>query len=54
MTATVEDSILFSAVAFEKALDLLIKINIEHIQTAKETEREFLKNWRPIEKRDLT
>jgi sugar-specific transcriptional regulator TrmB len=53
VTATVESSVLFSAVEFGKALELLIKINIEHIQTAKE-EREFLKIWRPIGKRDLT
>lgn len=53
VTATVEQSALFSAVTFEKALDLLIKVNIEHAQIIKETRKEVLKNWRSIEKPDI-
>ncbi len=54
VTATLEQSALFSAVAFERALDLLIRVNIEHAQIIKETKKEILKNWQTMEKRDPT
>lgn len=54
VTATVEKSALFSAVAFERVLELLVKANIEQAQAIKETKEELLINWRSMTKRDDT
>jgi sugar-specific transcriptional regulator TrmB len=54
VTATVEKSALFSAVAFEKVLDLLVKVNIEQAQAIKETKNELLTSWRSMSERDDT
>jgi sugar-specific transcriptional regulator TrmB len=37
---------LFSAVAFEKVLELLIEIKVEQAKTIKETKKEMLDSWR--------
>jgi sugar-specific transcriptional regulator TrmB len=54
VTATVEKSALFSAVAFERVLELLVKANIEQAQSIKETKEDILANWRSMAKRDDT
>lgn len=54
VTATVEKSALFSAVAFERVLDLLVKVNIEQAQAIKETKNELLTSWRSMSERDDT
>jgi sugar-specific transcriptional regulator TrmB len=54
VTTTVEKSALFSAVAFERVLDLLVKVNIEQAQAMKETKNELLTNWRSMSERDDT
>jgi sugar-specific transcriptional regulator TrmB len=54
ITATVEKSALFSAVAFERVLELLVKANIEQAQSIKETKEDILASWRSMAKRDDT
>jgi len=54
VTATVEKSALFSAVAFERVLDLLVKVNIEQAQAIKETKEEILDSWRSMSEREDT
>jgi sugar-specific transcriptional regulator TrmB len=54
VTATVEKSALFSAVAFERVLELLVKANIEQAQSIKETKEDILASWRSMAKRDDT
>jgi sugar-specific transcriptional regulator TrmB len=54
VTATVEKSALFSAVAFERVLDLLVNANIEQAQAINETKDELLTRWRSVTKRDDT
>jgi sugar-specific transcriptional regulator TrmB len=54
VTATVEESALFSAVAFERVLDLLVKVNIEQAKAVKETKNELLTSWRSMSERDDT
>ncbi len=51
VTASVEKSALFSAVAFERVLDLLVKANIEQAQAISETKEELLTRWRSVTKR---
>jgi len=45
VTATVKKSTLFSAVSFERALDILVKANIEQAQAISETRQEILSDW---------
>lgn len=52
VTASPEHPALFSAVAFEKALDLLIEANMEQAKAIKETKEELLSSWRSMTKRD--
>lgn len=54
VTATVEKSALFSAVAFERVIDLFIKVNIEKAYAIRETKEELLASWRKITARDDT
>ena len=54
VTATVEKSALFSAVAFERVLDLLVKVNIEQAKAVEETKNELLTSWRSMSERDDT
>lgn len=37
---------LFSALAFEELLDLLLKLNTEKVKTIKETKGELINSWR--------
>ncbi len=46
VTATIEQSALFSAVAFEKILELIVKANIEQAVAIKKTKQELLAGWR--------
>jgi sugar-specific transcriptional regulator TrmB len=48
VTASLERPVLFSAVAFEKVLELLIKIKVEQAKAIKETEKELVDSWRSI------
>jgi sugar-specific transcriptional regulator TrmB len=54
VTASPERPALFSAVAFEKALDLLVEANMEQAKAIKETKEELLSSWRNMTKRDNT
>jgi sugar-specific transcriptional regulator TrmB len=54
VTASLERPVLFSAVAFEKVVELLIKIKVEQAKAIEETREELLSNWRDITKRDNT
>ncbi len=46
--ATRERSDLFSAVSFERVLDLLVKVNFEQARAIKETKEELLDSWRTM------
>jgi sugar-specific transcriptional regulator TrmB len=52
--ASPEHPALFSAVAFEKLLDLLVEANMEQAKAIKETKEELLSSWRSMTKRDKT
>lgn len=54
VTASPEPQLLFSALAFEKALELLVKANFEQAKAIKETKEELLSSWRDKAKRDNT
>ena len=54
VTASLEHPALFSAVAFEKALDLLLEANMEQAKAIKETKEELLLSWRSMTKQDKT
>ena len=54
VTANFEHPALFSAVAFERALDLLVEANVEQAKAIEETREALLSNWRDITKRDNT
>lgn len=54
VTASLERPALFSAVAFERALDLLVEANMEQAKAIEETREELLSSWRDITKRDNT
>jgi len=54
VTSSIEESALFSAVAFERVLDLLIKANIEQACAIRETKEEILASWRTSLKREDT
>lgn len=52
VTVSPEHPALFSAVAFEKALDLLLEANMEQAKAIKETKEELLSSWRDMTKRE--
>jgi sugar-specific transcriptional regulator TrmB len=54
VTVSLERPALFSAVAFEKVVALLIKIKVEQAKAIKETKEELLSNWRSMTKQDKT
>ena len=54
VTASPEHPALFSALAFEKALDLIVEANMEQAKAIKETKEELLSNWRNMTRRDDT
>lgn len=52
VTASTERPALFTALAFEKALDLLLEANMEQAKAIKETKEELLSSWRDMTKRE--
>jgi len=54
VTASPKRPALFSAVLFEKALELLVEANMEQAKAIKETKEELFANWRNMAKRDYT
>ncbi len=46
VTASVEQYALFSAIAFEKVLDFIVKANIDQAVAIKKTKEELLAGWR--------
>ena len=45
---------LLCAVAFEKALEILIKVKVEQAKAIKETKKELLSSWRSLNWKDNT
>ena len=54
VTASVEQSAVFSALAFEKVVDFFVKANIERAIAIKQTKKELLADWRSNIKREDT
>lgn len=54
VTTEPEHPVSFSAIVFEKALDLLIRANIEQVKSVEETREELLSNWRDKTERNNT
>lgn len=52
VTKKSESEKLFSALAFEQLLDLILKINTEKVKTIKETKEELIENWIHITKQN--
>jgi sugar-specific transcriptional regulator TrmB len=48
VTVTIERPAIFSALPFEKVLDLLIKADIEEVQRMIQNKEELLSSWRSI------
>jgi sugar-specific transcriptional regulator TrmB len=46
--------VLYSAIAFKEALNLLVEANLEKAKAIKETREELLSEWRSIIKQDNT
>lgn len=54
VTVSLEHPTLFSAVAFEKVVELLIAIKVEQAKAIKETKKELLDSWRSVNWREQT
>jgi sugar-specific transcriptional regulator TrmB len=54
VSASTEHQVLFSAIVFEKALDLLVEANLEQAKAIQETREKLLSKWRDMTKRDNT
>jgi sugar-specific transcriptional regulator TrmB len=54
VTVSLERPALFSAVAFEKVVDLLIAIKVEQAKAIQETKKELLASWRSVNWREQT
>jgi sugar-specific transcriptional regulator TrmB len=54
VTVSLERPALFSAVTFEKALELLIIIKVEQAKAIKETKKELLTSWRSMNWQEQT
>lgn len=54
VTVSPEHPTLFSALAFEKALDLLVEANVEQAKAIEAAKEELLSSWRDMNKRDNT
>jgi sugar-specific transcriptional regulator TrmB len=54
VTVSHEQPALFSAVTFEKALDLLVEANLEQAKAIEAAKEELLSSWRDMNKRDNT
>ena len=52
VTVSPEQTQFFSALSFEKALDLLVKGNMEQARAIRENKEELLSNWRDMTERD--
>jgi len=47
-----EHASLFSALAFEELLNLLLKLDSEKVETIKETKQELINSWRNVTKQN--
>jgi sugar-specific transcriptional regulator TrmB len=54
VTVSRERPALFSAIVFEKVLELLITIKVEQAKAIKETKKELLNSWRSIDQHEQT
>ena len=54
VTASHAYPVIFSAVAFEKTLDLLVRTNMEQAKAIQENREELLSEWRDFTKRSNT
>jgi len=54
VTVSPEHPVLFSALAFEKALDLLVEANVEQAKAIEAAKEELLDSWRDMNNRDNT
>ena len=54
ISASLDRPALFSALAFEKVLELFITIKVDQAKTIKETKKELLKSWRSMKWHQLT
>jgi sugar-specific transcriptional regulator TrmB len=54
VTVSRERPALFSAIAFEKVLELLITIKMDQAKAIKETKKELLNSWRSIDGHEQT
>ncbi len=54
VTASSERPALFSAVLFEKALEVLVEANMEQAKVIKESKEELFSIWRIMAERDYT
>ena len=54
VTVTLEKSAIFSAVAFERLLELFVKANIEQAHAISKTKKEILAGWRAMTEQDGT
>jgi sugar-specific transcriptional regulator TrmB len=54
VTVSPEHPALFSALAFEKALDLLVETNVEQAKAIEAAKEELLSSWRDMNKRNNT
>ena len=54
VTASLERPASFSAVAFEKVVELLIAIKVEQAEAFKKTKKELMDNWRSINLQEQT
>jgi sugar-specific transcriptional regulator TrmB len=52
VAASLERPALFSALAFEKALNMLVEANMEQAKALEETKEALLSSWREMTKRD--
>ena len=54
VTVSSEHPALFSALAFEKVLDLLVEANVEQAKAIEAAKEELLSSWQDMNKRDNT
>ena len=54
VTVSLDRPALFSAVAFEKVLELLIEIKVEQAKAIKETKKKLLDSWRSVSRQEQT
>ncbi len=48
-----EDEVIFSALPFDKAIDLLVKMHLEETKTIAQNRTEILSHWKSLIKRDF-